>query len=467
MLKNFRGLILPSIISASLVVTGCGSNDDDKVGTPSQTPSATISGKVTNSLGVPISGATVTAGAATATSNTDGSYSLKVTPSATALKVEAKKTGFVATLDMVPLVSGQSTPVDFRLQTVGSSNLLTNLKTNNTTATDGDGVVVVKFSPNSIVDSTGNPVDTATVDVTTNKPAAAGYTDSFPGLFIGTRNGTEIPIESFGYANIDISCGTAKCNLGTGKTAEIAIPVYSGADPSTPTIELWSLNTTTGKWQYETDATRDASTLPVVYRANVTHFSAYNLDRPIVDKTELKVTVTNNSSPVRSAVIVVTSTSNSGGVWEDRGITGSDGTYTFPVVPAGTVSAKAALGSLKGVGYGYDIQSAGKATMTITLAQLLSKQIFFYRMVDGVKTPVSGAAIQAFGESQGGMGAPFSGFTGADGKLNIELVNNAMFYGISANVTINNISYHANINTNNFASIPSELELKVSTNSAQ
>lgn len=461
MLNNLRVLILPTLVSASLVITGCGGGSDDDGAGTSQL-SATISGLVTSSSGLPVGGVTITAGSATTTSKADGRYTLAVAPSS-ALKVDAKKTGFVATFDMVPLSAGQSMPVDFMLQTVGSSNVLANLTTTNATASDGNGVVVVKFTPNSIVDGSGNPVSNATVDVTTNKPTASNYSDAFPGLFIGTRDGSDKAIESFGYANIDITCGGVKCNLAAGKTAEIAIPVDPAADPNTATIELWSLNTTTGKWVYESDATRDAAALPVVYRANVTHFSSYNLDRPITNSTELKVTVTNNSTPVPSAAVVVKSTSSSGAVWEGRGITGTDGTYTFPVIPQGTVSAKAVSGSLKGVGYGYDVQSAGKATMTIALAQLVSKEIFFYRMVSGVKTAVSGAAIQAFGESQGGMGgAPFTGFTGADGKLTVELMNNAMFYMVSANVSIDGVSYYASSNTNSFAAVPTELELTTS-----
>lgn len=460
MLNNLRVLILPTIVSASIVITGCGGGSDDD-GT--NQASATISGMITNSSGLPVSGVTITAGSATTTSKTDGSYSLVVTPSA-ALKVEVKKTGFVATFDMVPLSNGQSMPINFTLQNIGLSNALTNLTTTNATASDAAGVVVVKFAPNSIVDSSGNPVSNATVDVTTNKPTANNYSDSFPGLFIGTRDGSDKAIESFGYANIDITCGIAKCNLGAGKTAEIAIPVDPSADPNTVTIELWSLDTTTGKWVYESDATRDASSLPVVYRANVTHFSAYNLDRPITNSTELKVTVTNNSTPVPAASVVVKSTSSSGAVWEGRGITDAYGTYTFPVIPQGTVSVKAASGSLKGVGYSYDVQSAGKATMTISLIQLVSKEIFFYRMVNGVKTAVSGVAIQAFGEGQGGGtgGESFTGFTGADGKLTVELPNNAMFYMVSGHVSIDGVSYYANSNTNSFAAVPTEMELTAS-----
>lgn len=462
MLNNLRVLMLPTIVSASLVITGCGGSSDDSGGAGTNQLTATVSGMVTSSGGLPVSGVTITAGSSTTTSKADGSYSLAVNPS-TVLKVDAQKAGFVTTFDMVLLSAGQSIPMNFTLQNVGLSNALTNLTTTNATASDAAGVVVVKFAPNSIVDSSGNPVSNATVDVTTNKATADNYSDAFPGLFIGTRDGNDKAIESFGYANIDITCGSAKCNLGTGKTAEIAIPVDPAADPNTATIELWSLNTTSGKWVYESDATRDATTSPVVYRANVTHFSAYNLDRPITNSTELKVTVTNNSSPVPSAAVVVKSTSSSGAVWEGRGMTGTDGTYTFPVIPQGTVSAKAVSGSLKGVGYGYDVQSAGKATMTIALAQLVSKEIFFYRMVNGVKTAVSGVGIQAFGESQGGMGgAPFTGFTGADGKLTVELLNNGMFYMVNANVSIDGVSYSANSNTNSFAAVPTEMELKTS-----
>jgi len=133
------------------------------------------------------------------------------------------------------------------------------------------------------------------------------------------------------------------------------------------------INTTTGKWVYESDATRDATALPVVYRANVTHFSAYNLDRPITNSTELKVTVTNNSSPGAFGC---------GGSQVNKqfgscmGRTRHDG-YGWHIYlsrySAGDSQCESRFWELKGVGYGYDVQSAGKATMTIALAQLVSK----------------------------------------------------------------------------------------------
>jgi len=40
------------------------------------------------------------------------------------------------------------------------------------------------------------------------------------------------------------------------------------------------------------------------------------------------------------------------------------------------------------------------------------------------------------------------------GKLTVELMNNGMFYMVSADVSIDGVSYSANRNTNSFAAVP-------------
>ena len=418
---------------------------------------AVIQGLVSDGSGVPLVGVTIAAGSATAVSGTDGRYSLTVPP-AENLKVSAVKTGFVETFDVVPVAAGQSVPVDFMLRMVGKSATFGSMLSAQVKATDDRGAEV-SLPASSVADSAGVLVSTATVDVTTGLPGDSYYAENFPGIFIGVQGGVDKAIESFGFVTISLTSGGAACNLAPGKTADIAIPVAAYGDPGTPTIELWSLDETTGKWKFEVLASRDNSALPIVYRATVTHFSTYNLDRPIQTPMPFTVTVKDGDTKVVGAAVVVQSTSATGAVWEGRGFTGADGACRFAEIPQGSIKVKAVSGDLSGNGYMYQTTN-NEATMTVTLLRLVSKEIYFFRMVGGVKTPVAGAQIQAFGEGQGVGGPPFMGATGGDGKATIQLPTGMSFYMINANIMIEGVSYSGYINVNSFNEIPSEIEMK-------
>jgi hypothetical protein len=458
--QQIQAVFKMSALAVVLAATGCGGGSSGG----SSMPTTTVSGMVTDASGQPVEGAVVVSGSATATTRADGQYQLAVAAK-DGIKVEVNKAGYVTTLDVVNGQANQTIPLNFVVKPVGKSNTLTSLLTASATAVDAQGHATVVFDPSSIVDAAGQPVDQAVVNVTMTTPTEANYADQFPGMFVGVRDGADAPIESFGFVTVDILCGVPvkACQLGAGKTAQLAIPVVAGADPKTPKIELWLLDPAVGKWLYKGDAVRDETVSPVVYRAQVNHFSTYNLDRPIAQQTELKVTVTRNNAPAANAAVVVKSTSTSGAIWEGRGTTAADGTYTFPVIPQGSVSAQAMLGNLQGVGYAYEVVSEGKATMSIPLMEMITRQVTFYRMVGGVKTPVAGASVQGFGESQGGGGAPFSAVTGRDGKVTLKLPAGAMFYGVSANVTIDGVMYSGFANGESVNTIPAEIELKAQT----
>lgn len=446
---GFLGLLF-----AVLTQAGCGGGGSAS----GNSPATTITGVVSDKSGLPIGGATIAAGSATALSKLDGTYSLAVTP-ATTLKVSATKAGLIETFDVISIASGQTVPVNFMLVVVGKSNSLTAMDTTPTAATNADGVTIVTMPAGSIVDSSGVPVVTAAVDVTAGKPLDANYTESFPGVFIGTQGGAEKAIESFGYVTIDITSGGKKCNVAAGKTADIAIPVDTLADPGTPQIELWSLDQASGKWLYEGMATRDSSASPVVYRASVTHFSTYNLDRPIQAKAPLAVTVKNGTTPVAGAVVVVQSTSASGGKWEGRGVTGGDGICSFTEIPQGSVNVVATYGALKGVGYKYDV-TGGTIVMDISLVEMTSKEVLFYRMVNGTKTPVGGARVMVMvSGAQGTQGGETSLYTGNDGRATLQIATGSTIY-ISAYATIDSVNYGFNDNYPGAGNVPAEIELK-------
>ncbi len=372
--------------------------------------------------------------------------------------VRAAAATYVDGLDVATVAAGQTANVNFTMSAVASSTALALMST---TATSVDATnapaargAEVDFPAGSVLDAAGNPVVTANVDVTTGLPTDANYSESFPGLFIGD----DMAIESFGFVTVDITSGGGACTLGPAG-ADIAIPVDPAADPGTPTIPLWSLDETTGKWVSEGLATRDATGVPVVYRAHVTHFSTYNLDSPIQDAIPLTVTVKDGELNRSGASVVVVSTSAAGAVWEGRGITGADGTYRFPEIPQGTVQVTVNYGDLDGRGYGYDV-AGGEATMTVTLVRLLSKVITFVRMVGDVETPVAGAGVQAGAEGGGGF-IPFNGTTAADGTVTIQLPSGAGFYMVGANATIGADTWYGDAQAETLAGLPSKITMTI------
>ncbi|HOF87142.1 MAG TPA: carboxypeptidase-like regulatory domain-containing protein, partial [Armatimonadota bacterium] len=284
-MKHVRVLLWLAVAALAALLAGCGGGGGGGVAT-----TAVVQGLVSDNLGAPLPGATIAVGAATATSDADGAYTLAVVPGAN-VKVTASRAGLTSTFKVITLTVGQTMPLNFTLIPVGKSNALANMDTTDTVADSGRGASVTLPAGSVVIEGTDTVVTDAVVEVTNAVPTDPGYAGNFPGMFVGTQNGADVAIESFGYVTITITSGGQKCNLGAGQTAEIAIPVAVGADPGTPTIPLWWLDETTGKWIHEGDAVRDATVNPVVYRATVTHFSSYNLDRPIEDAIPFTITV--------------------------------------------------------------------------------------------------------------------------------------------------------------------------------
>ncbi len=447
-MKLVKLLTIGCIALAMLVLVGC-SDSGSGVKT-------SVRGVVkASTTGAPLMGAKVSVGVISAITDVNGMYSLAV-PIGNKKVVKAEANGYGSVIDVINVVADSVVDVDFALKTGITSNF-TAMSTNERSFVDSLTGTTVKFPAGSVVNPLGIPVANATVVVSTSMPNENNYADNFPGLFIGTTNGIDAPIESFGFITVDIESGGVKCNLGTGKTADIAIPVAAGtADPGTPTIPLWSLDEATGKWISEGVATRDDTGSPVVYRATVTHFSAYNLDRPISDAIPLTIKVMNGTSLVKGASIVATKTSAP--AWEGRGVTGANGTFKFSSVPGGTNSIVATLGDLKGVLYAYDIVG-GEGSATINLVKYVKKTIkVFY--TDGVKTIANGAKIISFSEGvQGGVHSYSETITDAQGNATWSLIPTTGSYNINCTFKVGGVDYKYSADFTKFSDIPSEITL--------
>jgi len=448
-MKHVRVLLWLAVAALAALLAGCGGGGGGGVAT-----TAVVQGLVSDNLGAPLPGATIAVGAATATSDADGAYTLAVVPGAN-VKVTASRAGLTSTFKVITLTVGQTMPLNFTLIPVGKSNALANMDTTDTVADSGRGASVTLPAGSVVIEGTDTVVTDAVVEVTNAVPTDPGYAGNFPGMFVGTQNGADVAIESFGYVTITITSGGQKCNLGAGQTAEIAIPVAVGADPGTPTIPLWWLDETTGKWIHEGDAVRDATVNPVVYRATVTHFSSYNLDRPIEDAIPFTITVKRaDETPVAGASVVITSTNNTGGgIWEGRGVTGADGTVRFETVAPGLVTATAAFGTLAGDGYGYEL-AGGEATMTITLLGTVERTFTVVYDDNGVEKPAANIEVYIWAEGQGHNTINVT--TNAQGVVTLNVTAGMPHYGYGGSITVDGKTYSLYENAESLDGIPAK-----------
>ena len=123
------------------------------------------------------------------------------------------------------------------------------------------------------------PATAKTVEITTSVQGDPNYNDTFPGQFVGVpTGGVAGPLLSFGIAAITARDDAGnKLQLDPALPATLTIPVPQVNPPLDPQIPLWRLNETTGIWEQVGVATRHDGP-PVVYTAEVSHLSTFNID---------------------------------------------------------------------------------------------------------------------------------------------------------------------------------------------
>ena len=135
----------------------------------------------------------------------------------------------------------------------------------------------VKLPANGIVDANGNPfTGDVTVKAAYFDPMSDNYGDVFPGDFEGEdMSGNIVPIESYGFINVELTGGNQILNLASGSTADISIPIPDALKANAPNpIPLWFFDEELGIWKEEGSATIQNG----VYVGEVSHFTAWNAD---------------------------------------------------------------------------------------------------------------------------------------------------------------------------------------------
>ena len=340
-------MLLPALLAIGLAGCGGGGGGD----TPA---TVALTGTVVDTNGAGLANVAVRAAGATVQTNAAGQFTGLNVPANSVVAVEFTHDNFttanrvVATGTTAATVTAVMAPLGVRQPAfdAAAGGTVTHARGDSRPGS-------VTFQPGSIRTAAGAAVATADVRVTCSLPGDPRYPDVFPGLFLGITapGAAAVGLESFGILTVEMrDAAGAALQLDPTKPATIRIPVSATADTGEATIPLWSLNKATGVWTQEGVATRQMIDGVPTYVAEVTHFSTYNLDKPITSNQNIRVLVLNETGRAQpGAAVTVTLNQSGGGVWQGRGTTNSNGLVELQGTPGGSLSAEATFGSSTGM----------------------------------------------------------------------------------------------------------------------
>ncbi len=274
------------LLSMSLFFTsGCQREVDEVINITNPPPSidhekvnAGIKGIVVDENNVPVTGATVSSGGQTMTTDRYGIFSFKnISLSKNNGYVKVTKTGYFTG-------SRSFVTVADRIHTVRIM-LLKKTNTGGFTGSAGGtinlaGGAKLVMPADAVTDASGNAyTGTVNVAMTWLDPTNADFPYIMPGDLRGiTTAGEERGLESFGMLGVELTGSSGQSlKVAAGKTAELAFPIPAAIAATAPaTIDLWHFDESNGRWKQEGQATKNGS----YYITQVSHFSFWNCDAP-------------------------------------------------------------------------------------------------------------------------------------------------------------------------------------------
>jgi len=274
------------------------------------TVQASFVGKVTDLDGTSISGAQVSIGAQTTTTNSEGVFQVQsVSVDEQYALVKVSKSGFfkqfknlIPRADKANLIIIKLIPRNFN----GSFNT----NEGGEIALDGGGRI--EFSSGDLQtyngESYSGEVFVATTYLNPTDPLLETYT---PGSFLGVRNNDELSVlTSFGMVGTELFSENGQpLDLAPGSFARIEFPIQNEyADAAPQVIPLWFFDENTGIWREQGEAEIQDSR----YIADVGHFTFWNVDIPS-SPARISFQVLFNDEQITSNNVKVTVTRPSGG----------------------------------------------------------------------------------------------------------------------------------------------------------
>ncbi len=337
-MRKFYLLLLLFMLIFSCKNETFSEEDDNMTNPPSNynfgnTAQKNFQGVVLDTNGLPVSGATVTIGTGTVTTNLKGFFTFKnASVKENFALIKVTKSGYVNASRVLVPTNGINRVNIMMIPAVTTSTItagsISTVSLPNGTKVKFDG---------SFKDANGNAYSgNVSVGVFHLAPSSQYLNELMPGSFLATNSGGNTRVmETFGMLHVQLT-GSAGQNLqiANGHTAEITVPVDASQTSSSPgTIPLWSYNEETGIWQEDGSATKIGN----AYVGTVSHFSWWNCDAQFEQAT-MKVTVKNAAGQVLPNIKVALKRNSQS--YETYGMTDNTGMVSG-IVPAGeTLSLK-------------------------------------------------------------------------------------------------------------------------------
>ncbi|MFL5744441.1 MAG: carboxypeptidase-like regulatory domain-containing protein [Niastella sp.] len=306
----FTVLLATFVITFSCQKSSHGDPDPNNPNNPNiEYVSAGVSGRVVDDANQPVNAATVNVGAATATTDINGNFTItNVSLNKNAGLVKVEKTGYFLGSRTIVVNPNATNNVTIQLIPKKVSGTVNATGGGNVTVPSGG---TIAFTGNSFTNTGNNSAYTGTVSVSAFfiNPEANNFKEIMPGALRGINaSNEETGLQSFGMMAVDLTgAGGEKLQLSTGKTATLTFPIPNSLLAAAPnTIPLWSFNDSSGLWKEEGTATKQGNN----YVGTVSHFSFWNCDYPygVVDfKAILK---DQNGNPLYPAQVVLTYKNN-------------------------------------------------------------------------------------------------------------------------------------------------------------
>jgi len=253
------------------------SSTTDNTFPPEVMVTASVQGRVVDQDGIPVSGATVTSGSASTSSDINGLFTFKnISLSSRFGLVQVSKPGYFTGSRSIVTAGAQSSFVTIRL--------ITRTETGNFAAPTGGKIPVfagdtVAFGPGAIVTASTNAAYTGTVHVfaTYLNPTNPNLSKYMPGDLRGiSTEGKEVALKTYGIINVELRDDAGnKLQLASGQQATMTVTIPDSLQASAPaTIPLWYFNDSTGRWIQQGSATRQGNT----FVGTVGHFTWWNYD---------------------------------------------------------------------------------------------------------------------------------------------------------------------------------------------
>jgi hypothetical protein len=282
---SFLKKVLPFLAIGLITLWSCQKSIDDFGVSGDQIPdlttkvNAAVSGFVTDENNTAMSGATVTVGTRTTTTDQYGYFVVKnVDVVKTAAVVTVSKPGYFHGIKTFIAAQGKS--AFFRIKMIPKNNAgaINASSGGNVTLTNG---MIVALPSNAVVNASTGVTYNGMVNVAAYwiNPTSQYVNAEMPGDLRGLNTAGSIKaLQSFGMVAVELTGASGELlQIASGQKATVTFPIPTSLTAIAPAeIPLWYFDEAIGLWKEEGVATKNGNN----YVGEVSHFSFWNCDVP-------------------------------------------------------------------------------------------------------------------------------------------------------------------------------------------